>query len=206
VLELGCGAGANALHMKRDFEMVLVDLSEAMLRQCRRVNPDLEAHVGDLRSFRYPRRFDAVFVHDAASYMLTADDVRAAVQTAALHLQPGGVALLCPDDLAETFVPGSEHGGHDGADGRSLRYLDWSVAGPDDTVISDYVYMLREADGTLRVERDRHITGRLPTATWLDAIESAGLRGKAIALEHSEVAEDRHFVFVGVMPGSSRAS
>lgn len=206
VLELGCGAGANALHMKRHFEMVLADVSEAMLRQCRRVNPDLEAHAGDLRTFRDPRRFDAVFVHDAASYMLTADDVHQAVQTAALHLLPGGVAMFCPDDLAETFAPGSEHGGNDGDDGRGLRYLDWSVAGPDDTVISDYVYMLRDGSGDVRVERDRHVTGRLPKATWLAAIEAAGLRGRAIELEHSEVDEGRHFVFVGVLPGSSSAS
>jgi len=69
VLELGCGAGANATYMRQRFEMELVDLSEAMLEQCRQLNPDVPTHVGDMRTIRLPRRFDAVFAHDAVSYV-----------------------------------------------------------------------------------------------------------------------------------------
>lgn len=200
LLELGCGSGANACLLRPRFEMELVDLSEAMLQQCRRLNPNVSTHVGDMRTIRLGRRFDAVFAHDAVSYMLTPEDVRALARTAAAHLQPGGVALLCPDDLRENYEPGTEEGGNDGPDGRGLRYLAWSHADDHDRVITDYALMLRDADGTMRVEHDRHVTGALPTEVWLDALRQAGLAARRIAFEHSEVAPGSHHVFVGVSP------
>lgn len=200
VLELGCGSGANARFLLEHFELELVDLSKAMLEQCHRINPGVSTHMGDMRTIRLPRRFDAVFAHDAASYMLTATDVRALAQTAAVHLEPGGVALLCPDDTRENFRPGTEDGGSDGPDGRGLRYLAWSEVGTDDTVITNYALLLRDPDGTVRVEHDRHVTGLLPAEVWLDALREAGLAARRIALEHSEVEPDRHHVFVGVKP------
>src|SRR6185437_11463347 len=61
--------------------------------------------VGDMRSLRLDRRFDAVFVHDAIDYLINLDDLRAAMATAYMHLHPGGVALLCPSRLRESFAP-----------------------------------------------------------------------------------------------------
>ncbi|MEL6188827.1 MAG: class I SAM-dependent methyltransferase, partial [Myxococcota bacterium] len=200
VLELGCGSGANASHMKAWFQMVVSDLSPAMLRECSRINPDLEQHVGDLRSLRLDRRFDAVFVHDAASYLLRPDEVTAAVETAKVHLRPGGVVLFCPDDLAENFAPGTESGGHDAADGRGLRYLEWSRAGErDEEVVTDYALLLREADGSVRVAYDRHLTGRLSGTVWTSALTEAGFEVRKVPLQHSEVDEGRHHAFVGVL-------
>jgi hypothetical protein len=54
---------------------------------------------------RLDRRFDAVFVHDAIDYLINLDDLRAAMATAYMHLHPGGVALLCPSRLRESFAP-----------------------------------------------------------------------------------------------------
>ena len=202
VLELGCGSGANASFMKHWFdEIVLVDISAPMLHECERLNPELERHHADMRTFRIDRHFDAVFVHDAISYLLTPEDVAAAVETAALHLEPGGVALFCPDDTLETFQAGVDDGGNDAGDGRGLRYLAWSAPGPGDhTVATDFAYLLRESDGAVRVVHDRHLTSRLPQATWLAALRSAGLEPVMIALEHSTVEADRHHTFAGTKP------
>src|SRR5436190_3075338 len=65
VLELGSGGGNNASHLKRHFEMTLVDRSREMLAISRSLNPECEHLVGDMRSVRLGRTFDAVFVHDA---------------------------------------------------------------------------------------------------------------------------------------------
>lgn len=202
VLELGCGSGANASHMKQWFdEMVLMDLSEDMLRQCRQLNPDLEQRAGDMRTFRCNRRFDAVFVHDAVSYITTQKDLAAVVETAAVHLQPGGVALFCPDDTYENYSAGTDDGGSDGSDGRGVRYLAWSIPGPDEnTVLTDYMYMLRDPDGSVRVEYDRHVTGRLSEATWTETLRSAGFEVRITALEHAEVEPGEHHTFVAIKP------
>src|SRR5262249_2034869 len=81
VLELGSGGGNNASHMKARFRMTLVDVSEGMLAVSRALNPDCAHHQGDMRRVRLGREFDAVFVHDAVSYMASEADLRAAVQT-----------------------------------------------------------------------------------------------------------------------------
>src|SRR6476659_6543411 len=153
VLELGSGGGHNAVHLKRHFTMTLVDLSDGMLAASRRLNPECDHHQGDMRSVRLGRTFDAVFVHDAVDYMVTEDDLDRAVETAFVHCRPGGVAVFIPDHIAETFVPETDHGGHDGADGRAVRFLDWSWdTDPSDTSIAtEYAFLLRRADGTIEV-------------------------------------------------------
>ena len=134
VLELGSGGGNNAFHLKGEFEMTLVDLSEDMLAVSRQLNPDCEHFQGDMRTLRLGRSFDAVFVHDAIDYMTTEADLRQAVATAYEHCRVGGVAVFVPDDIAENFEPDTDHGGHDAPDGRGARYLEWSTdPDPDDT-------------------------------------------------------------------------
>src|SRR3954468_1805196 len=64
VLELGAGGGNNAFHMKSAFGMTLTDLSQSMLDESRGINPECEHIVGDMRTLRLDRTFDAVFVHD----------------------------------------------------------------------------------------------------------------------------------------------
>ena len=81
VLELGSGGGNNALYLKSNFEMTLVDLSPQMLAVSRALNPECEHREGDMRSASLGRTFDAVFVHDAIAYMTNADDLGAAIRS-----------------------------------------------------------------------------------------------------------------------------
>src|SRR5581483_227708 len=85
LLELGSGAGHNALHLKEHFRCTLSDVSEPMLGLSRELNPTCEHVLGDMRTLRLNRTFDAVLVHDAIAYMTTRDDLRAALTTAFLH-------------------------------------------------------------------------------------------------------------------------
>ncbi len=123
VLELGSGGGNNASHMKCAFAMTLVEPAERMREISRVLNPQCQHVPGDMRTVRLSRAFDAVFVHDAIMYMTTEDDLRAALATVAIHLAPGGVALVAPDATTETFSEVTEHGGGDDASGRRARYL-----------------------------------------------------------------------------------
>ena len=52
LLELGSGGGNNAFHMKREFELTLVDKSPGMVDVSRRLNPECEHAVGDMRTVR----------------------------------------------------------------------------------------------------------------------------------------------------------
>lgn len=195
VLELGSGGGNNASHMKRHFELTLVDRSVEMLEVSRGLNPECEHLEGDMRTVRLDRTFDAVFVHDAVSYLTTEEDLRAAVETAFVHCRAGGAALFVPDHTRETLRPGTDHGGHDGG-GRGLRYVEWTWdPNPDDTTyMADFAYLLRHQDGSVTVERDRHVLGVFPRATWIRLLEDAGFRPEVIAAGTGEEAGSELFL------------
>jgi ubiquinone/menaquinone biosynthesis C-methylase UbiE len=148
MLELGSGGGNNAFHLKAHYQLTLVDPAPGMLTVSQALNPECEHRVGDMRTIRLDRQFDAVFIHDAIMYMTTEADLRAALATAYVHCWPGGVALFVPDHVHETFTPSTEHGGHDGEQ-RALRYLAWSYD-PDEQDTT-YVYLLREGTDAVRV-------------------------------------------------------
>jgi SAM-dependent methyltransferase len=176
VLELGSGGGNNASHLKAWYELTLVDVSAAMLDLSRGINAGCEHHAGDMRTVRLDRRFDAVFVHDAIDYLTTLEDLLATVETAYVHLRPGGVVLLVPDVTRETFAPATDHGGHDDGS-RGLRYLEWTrdPDPTDTTYTTDYAYLLRDGDD-VRVEHDRHVLGLFAHDQWLATLHTAGFR------------------------------
>jgi SAM-dependent methyltransferase len=197
LLELGSGGGNNASHLKARFEMVLVDPSEGMLTVSRALNPECEHLQGDMRTVRLGRQFDAVFVHDAVCYMTTESDLRLAIETAAAHCRPGGAALFAPDFVRENFRASTEHGGHDGEAG-GLRYLAWTrdSDAADATYQVDYAYLLRTADGAIRVEHDHHVEGLFARADWLRLLSDAGFEARSVPFEHSELEPGSHEVFV----------
>lgn len=197
LLELGSGGGNNASHLKSRFSMTLVDSSAGMLEVSQALNPECEHLLGDMRTTRLGREFDCVFVHDAIGYLTTEADLRKALETAFLHTREGGAALFAPDHVRENFRPSTDHGGHDGQE-RSLRYLEWTWdPNPSDTTyLVDYAYVLREADGSIRVEHDRHVEGLFGQADWLRLLSDVGFRANAVALEHSEIEPGTHEFFV----------
>lgn len=202
ILELGSGGGNNASHMKHHYdEMVLVDLSPGMLAMSLALNPEVEHRQGDMRTVRLDRQFDAVFVHDAVCYMTTESDLRQAIETAFIHCKPGGVALFAPDYICENFVPGTDKGGYDAA-ARGMRWLEWrSDPDPDDsTYVVDYAYLMRERDGSVTVEHDRHIEGLFPRSTWLRLFREAGFEPQPLPLELSDLEPGKHEVFVCLKP------
>jgi len=178
MLELGSGGGSLASHLKEQFKLTLTDLSAGMLSESRAINPEAEHLQGDMRTLRLDREFDYVLVHDAVCYMTTLDDLRKAIDTAAVHCTRGGTVIFLPDFVSETFEPGTDDGGEDAPDGRGFRYLEWKWDPDprDTTYIVDYAFLLREASGDVREGHDRHIEGLFPRATWLQAFAAAGLR------------------------------
>ena len=201
LLELGSGGGNNASHLKAHFEMVLVEPSSQMLALSRALNPECEHIVGDMRTVRLGRQFDAVFVHDAVCYMTNESDLRKAIDTAFVHCTPGGAALFAPDFVRENFRPTTEDGGSDGQT-HALRYLEWTwdPNPADTTYVVDYAFLLRGPDGATRVEHDRHVEGLFSRADWLRLLADAGFEPRAVPFDHSELEPGSHEVFVTRKP------
>ena len=196
LLELGSGGGNNASHLKARFACTLTDLSPEMLALSRTLNPECEHLEGDMRTLRLDRTFDVVFIHDAISYLTTEEDLRAAIEAAFVHVRPGGVVILTPDATTEIFKPDTDHGGHDGDDGRSLRYLEWTHA-PEpggSTYVTDYAIVARGPGDELRIVHDRHTLGLFPRATWERLIVDVGLELVDTTVENPYELEQAAFV------------
>ncbi len=176
LLELGSGAGHNAVHLKQRFRCTLADLSPGMLELSRALNPECEHVEADMRALRLERTFDAVLVHDAVMYMTREAELVAAARTAFVHTRPGGAAVFAPDCTRETFRDTTEVIEADDG-GRSVRGLEWSwdPDPDDDTMTTEYVLLLREG-GEVRSVHDRHVEGLFSRDTWRRVLEGVGYR------------------------------
>ncbi len=171
VLELGAGGGHTLVHLvEAGCQAVAVDLSDAMLANCRQLVPDVETVVGDMRTLRLDRAFDVVLIHDAIDYLTTASDVQATLTTAAMHLKPGGLLVVAPTYVTETFTDGET--ASDSNDG--LAYVS-RVARISDQAIELTMVMMLHENGTMRVEEDRHVCGLFDESQWAQWITDAGL-------------------------------
>ncbi len=201
LLELGSGGGNNASHLKARFHLTLVDISAGMLKVSRRLNPECEHILGDMRSVRLGRLFDAVFIHDAIDYMTSLRSLRQALTTAFVHCRPGGVALFVPDWTKEHFRETSSFGGHDSGS-RGLRYLEWTRdPDPRDGRYSLYMsYLIRQGRRVRQARLDEHICGLFSERDWMRLMEEVGFRPRKLPYEHSTFANHVHFMFLGLRP------
>lgn len=127
-----------------------------------------------MRTLRLGRTFDAILIHDSICHMTTRRDLRAALETAFVHLRPGGAAIFSPDSVRESFGDYADSDEASQGD-RAVSWLEWSWDPDpnDETCRADYAFMLREGD-SMRVEHDSFIEGLFSTQTWMDSIRQAG--------------------------------
>ncbi|MFF2950507.1 class I SAM-dependent methyltransferase [Kitasatospora sp. NPDC057965] len=96
VLDLGCGTGRDAgwLHRAAGLTVTGLDSSPAMIAHARAHHPGPAYHVGDMRDFTLPGRFDAVLCLDSALlYCHTNADLDALFGRLRHHLRPGGLLV-----------------------------------------------------------------------------------------------------------------
>jgi SAM-dependent methyltransferase len=165
LLELGSGAGSLASHFKDRLRLTLTDRSDQMLAVSRAVNPECEHVRGDMRTLDLGREFDVVLIQDAIMYLLDGASVQGALAAAYRHCREGGGIVVVPDCVRETFAAETGTGGEDAPDGPDAS---------DDTFETAFAFLLREADGSVTSDMDRHRCGLFARAAWLAWLREAG--------------------------------
>jgi len=101
ILELGSGTGKHAEEFaKIGFSVHGVDLSPVMVQEANQRKKDrlknlLQFEVGDVRTYRVDKKFDAVIsLFHVMSYQTKNEDIEAMFETAAHHLNSGGVFIF----------------------------------------------------------------------------------------------------------------
>ncbi len=197
ILELGVGAGHNLSYISGYFEATAVDTSPEMLKLCKKINPGVTMHQGDMRDIRLHRKFDAVLIHDAIVYLLSEDDLARAFATAAAHLEAGGIFITGPDYYLDTFSGPRVEYFTRSAVARELTYVEYAYdPDPSDTTMEIiFTFFIREK-GRLRIEHDRHITGLFPRASWIKLMEKEGFEVEPIMITSEGVP---HELLVGTL-------
>ena len=199
LLELGSGGGHTLSHLTAEFDMTAVDLSPEMLALSLRLNPQVPHHAGDMRTVRLGQKFNAVAIHDAVCYLLTETDLKATFATARAHLEPGGILLLSPDYLEDSFQGPRVLHWICGQPGRELTVIEYCHdPDPEDTTIDSVFFFILHDGGGLRIEQDRHTTGLFPSSTWLALLEEEGFDAQLVSLPGYEGGYGGH-LFVGTL-------
>ena len=170
LLDLGCGGGHNDFTLKRYFEITGVDVSSQMLEGAKKLNPEVTYLSGDMRSVRLGKTFDAVTIFDSISYMLTVEELRAAFQTAYVHLNPGGVFLTyMEEETPERFTQNKTTVSTHTKGGVEITLIEnqYDPDPRDTTFEATFIFLIRRG-GDLAIEADRHLLGIFPVATWID--------------------------------------
>ncbi|MEW5936921.1 MAG: class I SAM-dependent methyltransferase [Candidatus Thermoplasmatota archaeon] len=184
ILDLGCGGGHNDFHLKQWLRVTGVDLSDEMLSYARTLNPEVEYLKGDMRNVRMGRKFDAVLIADAGSYLLTRADLRMAFKTAYTHLRPGGVLCTYQEEAQERFRQHEVHVTQHSRGEVHIALVEYSYD-PDlrDTEFdSVFVYLIKK-DGSVEVVTDRHTLGLFTSGTWSDLLEEVGFAVREVSFE-----------------------
>lgn len=179
LLNIGCGGGKNVFNLKKQYQVMGLDLSPAMIEQAKTLNPTCEFIEGDMRSFSLGKTFDAILMDDAISFMASRADFSAAFQAAFCHLNPGGVMITTPDVTTETFLqnqtvatPAIDKARLDNVE---VVFIE-NVYDPDPTdeqYEATILYLIRER-GILRIETDRYTLGLFSLDTWRQTLSEVG--------------------------------
>ncbi len=107
LLDVAAGTGRHLEHLKGDFDVVGLDLSDEMLELARERLPQVTFHHADMRTFDLGEEFDVVTCLFAAiGYALDPEQLHATWARFAAHLAPGGIAIVEPWVESSLFRPG----------------------------------------------------------------------------------------------------
>ena len=182
LLHLGSGAGGHDQVLKRYFTVTGVDLSRGMLEIARAAHPDISYIEGDMRSVRLGKQFDAVVIPDSIDYMVTPDDLRQAMQTAAEHLRAGGVLLIAAK-TAESFRDNNfVYSGEKGDVQVTVFENNYINPYRPNTYEAALAYMIRRR-GEFSCFTERHVLGLYDRAVWEKLFQDAGCSVQQAALD-----------------------
>ena len=188
LLDMGCGGGHNDFHLKRHFQVTGTDISTGMLENARRLNPDVDYQIGDMRTAGLGKEFDAVIIADSIMYMLSEEDLLAAFRTAFAHLKPGGIFCTYAEELKATFSTGTYSHRPMGLPGSEITLIEhkWDPDPLDTSFEFLFLFLIRDGP-IMRVETDRHTCGLFPLATWKRLLGEAGFSAKVTKWHQGEV-------------------
>lgn len=201
LLDVGCGTGGHLGHFAKEFSHVEgLDVAEGMLVVARRTLPEVQVGHGDMRDFRLERRFDAVVsLFSAVGNLAGTAELDRTLETFALHLEPGGVAVIEPWWFPDNFLPDYVGSSLQEVDGRTVARVSHTVLHDEGHSRMDVHYVVGDPAAGVKHYRDVHVMALFTRRQYEEAFARAGFSVDYVAGEY-----EGNGLFVGVKnPGGT---
>ena len=174
MLDVACGTGRHIEYLKAHFEVQGLDISEQLLADARKRNPEVYFQTGDMMDFNLEQQFDLVIcLFSAIGYVVTLENLHRAISCMAQHIRPGGGLVVEPWFTPETWYPGRVHALF--IDEPELKLVRMNTSQVDGNVsIVDFHYLLGTPEGVAYFS-EPHRLGLFTPEEMIHAFEQAGL-------------------------------
>jgi trans-aconitate methyltransferase len=110
LLDVAAGTGKHLAQLRRFYAVEGLDESPDMLAAARQSLPDVRLHEASMVDFQLDNTFDVITcLFSSIGYVLTVDALNQTLMTFAHHLNAGGLAIVEPWLLPDTYREGSIH-------------------------------------------------------------------------------------------------
>ena len=182
IIEFGSGVGAFAESLPTHLKVTLVDLSQDMLFESQKRNPNKKHVCSDIRNVSIEQiddLVDVVFLHDAVMYLTTEDDLYKTFQSAKKCLRNGGILLVVPDVFEEDFEEHFLAGGEDGFVENqhvSVRLTEWHWRNLEDPnrIFVEFSLMIRHENQPVQHVHETHVMGLFSQEQYIQHLQKAG--------------------------------
>ncbi len=194
LLHLGCGSGCIDHHLKDQFTITGVDLSEKMLESARLKNPECKYMQGDMRYFQTYRAFDAVIIPESINYMLSEKDIGNVFKNAKTLLKKDGLLLVIvgydPVNFPQDRTTVERVTDKD--KGIELTFIEnnYTTYPQSNSFEATFVFLIRN-QGKLEIETDIHILGLFEKKTFAGEMNKAGFKTVIIEDQYLEEIEQK---------------
>jgi SAM-dependent methyltransferase len=175
LLDVACGTGEHARLLSAEFDVDGIDLEPKFVEIARAKNPAGSFSVGDMRSFQLEKRYDVVqCLFSSIGYLLTSQDIVAALTCFRAHLAPGGVMLVEPWLSPAAYKPGQPH--MVTVDRPDLKVSRVNVSKREGDISVLHFHYLIATDKGVRQAEEVHRLALVPTDQMVSHFKTAGLR------------------------------
>jgi trans-aconitate methyltransferase len=175
ILDIACGTGEHARLLAPAFEVDGIDVEPKFVEMARTKNPAGAFSVADMRAFQLNKRYDVVqCLFSSIGYLLTPEDIIAALTCFRAHLAPGGVILVEPWLSPLAYKPGQPH--MVTVDRPNLKVCRVNVSKREgDISILHFHYLIADEKAVRQVE-EVHRLALVPADQMVSHFTTAGLR------------------------------
>ncbi len=194
ILHLGCGSGCLDHHLKGQFTITGVDISEKMLESARLKNPECEYIQGDMKDFETDGVFDAVIIPESINYILSKEHIGNVFKNAKTPLKKDGLLLVIvgydPENFPQDRTTVERVTNKNKAIELTFIENNYTAYPQSNSFEATFVFLIR-IQGKLEIKTDIHSLGLFEKETFADEMTKAGFKACFIEDQYLEEIEQK---------------